>query len=137
MIKVNMVLALLLLVAAAWIDVRKRKIPNQLLAVFFAGSLLCVERNVPMLLQAFLLLSGLLLGAVVSKGALGMGDVKLLGVLAFLTGWQKTSITFVCGLLFASPVCLWMLVQNRENRRRKLPLAPFFLAGYLAVLLAE
>jgi leader peptidase (prepilin peptidase) / N-methyltransferase len=78
--------------------------------------------------------------AIVARGRLGLGDVKLAGVLGFLLGWLGWPAVLL-GLalphLLNGPVVLALLATGRVRRRSELPFGPALLLGaLLAVLLA-
>lgn len=138
-------LIFLLLAAAAWTDISKMRIPNWLIGMG------CILR-IPLFLmewkiagkEAFiqggeklagsiLLLLGFTIFAALSRYGLGFGDVKLLAVMALYQGVEETLICLLYGLLPAAVFCLILLAAGRIHRKDKLPLAPFFLLGYLLI----
>ncbi|MCA2212684.1 prepilin peptidase [Jidongwangia harbinensis] len=70
--------------------------------------------------------------ALLPGDGLGLGDVKLATVLAFLLGWFGWP-TLVAGLvlphLINGPVAIWLLLRRRAGRRTPLPFGPALLAG--------
>ena len=73
-----------------------------------------------------------------SPASLGLGDVKLIGVLGLLLGWQGwrevLTGTFL-GFLLAACAAVFLLVGRRAGRRDTLPFGPFLLLGALVALL--
>lgn len=73
-----------------------------------------------------------------SPAALGLGDVKLIGVLGLLLGWQGWATvlagTFL-GFLLAAFAAVFLLATRRAGRRDTVPFGPFLLLGALAALL--
>lgn len=84
--------------------------------------------------------SAYLLVAIVSGGALGLGDVKLAAVLALglgFHGWPAVAVGAVAPHLLMGPVALVLVLGKRVPRRGVLPFGPALLAGaLLAVVIA-
>lgn len=136
-------LIFLLLAAAAWADISKMRIPNRLIGIG------CILRILLFLMEwkitgkeafiqggeklagSILLLLGFSVLAALSRYGLGFGDVKLIGVMALYQGMEETLTCLLYGLLPAAAFCLILLAAGRIRRKDKLPLAPFFLLGYL------
>lgn len=81
-----------------------------------------------------------LLLAVVSRGGLGAGDVKLGGVLGLAMGWQSWSTILVGTILgwsLAALVRLALRLSGRWRRDSAMPLGPFLLVGAFAAVLAS
>jgi len=86
---------------------------------------------------AFLVTAGLRAAA---PGAMGFGDVKLLGLLGLLLGWLGWGVLLAgvfLGLLAGSLVSAALLATRRAGWRTAVPFGPPLLAGaVLAVALA-
>lgn len=127
----------LLCILVSWTDVRTRRIPNRsimagLLLIGGIGSMSWTE-------EVWMAHFGCGVGIVVTFGAaaflwpaqLGMGDVKLLGVLGFALGLRPFVwiLTVACLLLLL--VSLAMLAIKRMEWKSSLPFAPFVTLGLL------
>jgi leader peptidase (prepilin peptidase) / N-methyltransferase len=78
--------------------------------------------------------------ALLPWGGLGLGDVKLAGVLGFLlgwTGWPTVLLGVVLPHLLTGPVVLTLLVRRRIGRRTPLPFGPALLAGALIAVVTS
>jgi leader peptidase (prepilin peptidase) / N-methyltransferase len=76
--------------------------------------------------------------AVLAPSGLGMGDVKLAGLLGLVLGWSSWSavlLGFLVGFVLQAVLGLALLAARRAGRRTQLPFGPALLAGALAVLL--
>jgi len=91
---------------------------------------------------------------IVSKGSLGMGDVKLSSVMAFFLviiatwGWSATDIVSVIApLLIVLIVCAWLtvsfliggvyiLVRGLAGSKNSIPFGPFLVLGFAATAAA-
>ncbi len=75
------------------------------------------------------------------RGGMGLGDVKLAGVLGLYLGWLGWSSVLVgafSGFLLGGLVGVALMVARRASRRTPIPFGPFMLAGaLLAVFLAD
>ena len=66
------------------------------------------------------------------KPAMGFGDVKLMGLLGALTGWQGAVVGFFIACLLGS---IFGIVRLLVSRDRYLPFGPFLTIGALSVYL--
>jgi leader peptidase (prepilin peptidase)/N-methyltransferase len=69
-----------------------------------------------------------------SDGGLGLGDVKLAGVLGFVlgfAGWPAVVAGLALPHVINGPIALCLLASGRAGRDRALPLGPALLAGTL------
>jgi leader peptidase (prepilin peptidase)/N-methyltransferase len=131
-------LALLLLIAV--IDIEQRRVLNWL--VVPAWPLVGVSAwfwpglsPVDSLLGGAIAFSGLLLVALVRPGALGMGDVKLAGLVGLLTGLSHLGPALFVAFVSGGAVAAGLLATGRIGRRDPLPFAPFLCLGAAAATL--
>jgi leader peptidase (prepilin peptidase) / N-methyltransferase len=136
------ILTVLVLVPAALIDLEHRIIPNRLTA---AGAVLALAAGTaldpagePQRLIAAAAAGGLLLVAALAyPGGMGMGDVKLAGVMGLLLG-RAVAAALVIALL--AGVIVGMLVIARkgaqEGRKTAIPFGPFLAVGGLSAIFA-
>jgi len=87
------------------------------------------------------LLAGASLGlvALVSRGGLGAGDVRLGAVLAMYTGWlgwSQAATAVAAGVAAAGVVALLLVVAGRATRRTRIALGPFLILAAVATVLA-
>lgn len=132
---------MLLLLAISLVDLRQYRIPNRLLALsaLIAAAASLVFRQPPPLaamvgggmgLAAFLLL------ARARPGALGMGDVKLAGVIGLMVGFPQVILALLFGMIAAGLVALALSLIRRDARPRTLAYAPYLALGAAFSLLA-
>ena len=136
-------------VPLAWIDAAAQRLPDVLTAPAYAGTAgwlllaAAVGGSWSALLRAVLgglaLAAAFLAVAVISRSALGLGDVKLaagLGTLLAWPGWRTLLAgTFACFLL-AGIYGAALLISGRATRKQHIPFGPFMIAGAFAVILA-
>jgi len=64
----------------------------------------------------------LLLLAVVTRGGIGGGDIKLVALLGSVLGWKPALIAFALSQLGGGVVLLYLLITGRAERRKTLPI---------------
>ena len=113
----------LLLLAACWFDLRTRTIPNELtLAVallalpFWWASGLSLWPDVALQLGIAAGMVGLSAFAF-AIGAMGGGDVKLIGALALWLPWQAMLLVLVIMSIAGGALTLAMLIRHRLAKR--------------------
>ena len=133
---------ILLVVPAALIDLEYRIIPNRITALGAVFALvigLALDPSgEPERLLAGLAAGGfLLLAALAYPGGMGMGDVKLAGVMGLFLGWAVAPAILVA--LFAG-VLLGAVVLARkgasEGRKTAVPFGPFLALGAIVAVYA-
>ena len=133
---------ILVLVPAALIDLEHRIIPNRLTA---AGAVLALALGVgldpggePARLIAGASAGGLLLiAALAYPGGMGMGDVKLAGVMGLFLG-RSVAAAVVIALLSGVLVGALVIARKgaREGRKTAVPFGPFLALGGLVSVFA-
>lgn len=134
------ILAVLLL-AISEIDYRHGIIPNKLIIAGGAlGFLLLSLAGLEAIMSATLAsITVVVLPLVVRKGSelifgrvgLGMGDVKLIAMIAFFTGWHSMW-AFYLATLIGGVAGLYGISTGRFNRTTRIPFAPFIALGVVS-----
>jgi leader peptidase (prepilin peptidase) / N-methyltransferase len=71
------------------------------------------------------------------RGGLGMGDVKLAGMLGFLLGWKVLTALFI-GAIAGGIAAVFLLSRATEGRRSTMAYGPYLaLGGALTILFAH
>lgn len=132
--------------AAAWVDLRKKRVPNKLVGAMLGAWVLLV---VPQLfyrtgqMMGFLfdavagcLIGGLLFLAVyiVSRKGLGGGDVKLMAVSGLYLGADGILPVMLYGSVLASLYGVTMILLKKMNKKDSMPLVPFLFAGMVLTI---
>jgi leader peptidase (prepilin peptidase) / N-methyltransferase len=73
--------------------------------------------------------------ALVSKGGMGGGDIKLIAMIGAFLGWQGALFTIFSGALLGSLVGVMLMVLGRKGRKDKVPFGPFLSSGAIIFLL--
>lgn len=114
MLNANNVLLLVLILASGFCDLKERKIPNK---ITFTGIVIGILFNLVTggwagLFQAILgLFAGLAIFFVpFAMGGMGAGDVKLMGAIGALMGWQFSVMTAVYSALIGGVMVLGYLI---------------------------
>ena len=128
------------LVVVALIDFDHKIIPNTItlpgMVIGFGLSLWAL----PITPLASLL--GILIGgsffyliALVSKGGMGGGDIKLIAMIGAFLGWQGALFTIFSGALLGSLVGVMLMFLGKKGRKDKVPFGPFLSGGAIIYIL--
>jgi leader peptidase (prepilin peptidase)/N-methyltransferase len=123
----------------AVIDLESRVLPNRILGPAAVGVLafqaaFFSERLVECLVAGLGAALLLLLPSLIKRGAMGMGDVKLAGLLGLALG-GKVLVALTLGSLASVPVALLILVRGSALRGATIPFGPFLAVGAAVVVL--
>jgi leader peptidase (prepilin peptidase) / N-methyltransferase len=140
------------LVLTAWplakTDILERRLPNKYVLPAFPitwlGQLLAGVTGAGFVNMLWALLAGVVtftLSLLINRlGLLGMGDVKLMSVMALALGWFSPLLPIVAlglSFLIAGVVAFWLLMRKKIKLGGSMPLGPYLIAGFLgAVTLA-
>jgi leader peptidase (prepilin peptidase) / N-methyltransferase len=137
------------LVLTAWplakTDILERRLPNKYvlpafpitwIGQFLAGLFGAGFTN---MLWAFIagVVTFLTALAINRAGLLGMGDVKLMSVMAIALGWYSPLLPIVAlglSFLIAGVVALALLLSKRIKLGGSMPLGPYLLAGFFGAI---
>ncbi len=134
------------LIPIACIDYQEKIIPNKLLAIGAGLWLVLVLLDLFVSRSDWLTVfkfsgMGMLLGAGIFlvgklfvKDGIGMGDVKLYGILGLLYGYLALYSMLLITLVVLFIVGLYMLIRKKGNRKMTLPMAPYTLLGFLCAV---
>jgi leader peptidase (prepilin peptidase) / N-methyltransferase len=136
-------------VPLAWIDARSHRLPDRLTLpsypialVLLGGAALAVPHGGQHYFHALagLAACALFYGVLwlISPASIGLGDVKLAGVLGLYLGWfgpRAVLAGLLGGFVLAALAGLSLVAARRANRKTHIPFGPFMLAAALAVLL--
>lgn len=118
-------------------DVTYMIIPDKVLIVF-AGIFLLERIFMPLspwwdsLLGAFIGFTVLLLIAVISKGGMGGGDIKLFALIGFATGVKTLAVSFLLSTFLGALFGIIGLVLKIVKKGKPIPFGPFIAAGTIA-----
>ncbi len=111
-------------------------IPNKVL-LFFGGLFILLRLIAPLenwyapYLGAAAGFTLLYLIAILSKGGMGGGDVKLFGVLGLVLGWKLVMLAFFFSTFYGSLFGIVGLLAGKFKRKKPIPFGPFIGLGAL------
>lgn len=89
-----------------------------------------------MLIATVAVLVACILCCLIVKGAIGMGDVKLFGVMALYLGLEGIWTAIFCALVVSFFIAVFSLITKKVKRKDNIPFAPAILIGtYLSIFL--
>ena len=135
----------LVLIAAlfliAWIDRRTRRIPNKILKIllmirtglFLLEWMMFPRLGLSLLISVMLgaLLGGgmFLLAHFISRGGVGMGDVKLVAAVGIYMGGGSIMACVFLSVMASSVYSIIMLICKKIKLKEEIPFAPFAFIG--------
>jgi leader peptidase (prepilin peptidase) / N-methyltransferase len=127
------------LVALALIDLEERRIPNAIVlpataVVLVAQLVRDPDGIVEYLVAAVLAALFFLVPALIYRGGIGMGDVKLALLLGAALGWNVGLALLVGTIGAAIPSAYVLLTRGAEGRKTAIPFGPFLGAGAIVAL---
>lgn len=131
-------LSLLMIICIS--DIHYKIIPNRVLLVF-AVIFLVLRIAIPlepwwdMLIGSAIGFGLLLLIAIVSKGGMGGGDIKLFAVLGLVLGWKGVLLAFFLAALIGAIAGIIGMVAGKIRRKQPMPFAPAISLGTIIAFL--
>ncbi len=130
-----------ILTCVAFIDADTMEIPDGLLAALLVPTLLSVFVFPQMTLfdrvMGFFAVSlPLLLLTLAVPGAFGGGDIKLMAVCGFLTGWKLCLLSFGLAVFAGGIYGSWLLLTRKKGGKEHFAFGPFLCVSVAIVLVA-
>jgi len=148
--QVRLVLVIVSLAPLALIDRREHVVPNRAIIALLAGrAVIYVWEALTMggsfvdMIRAEVVTAAIIVGffatlSIVGRGGIGMGDVKLFGVLTLYLGTQLALASILASLLVSFAVAVTALATRRLTRKDSFAMVPSIAAGtVLAVVLVS
>jgi len=129
-----------ILVSAAFIDIDHRIIPDKLnLFGIIAGIFFVFIPDSHTVKDALLGLAAggglLLLVAVISRGAMGGGDIKLFAVIGLFLGLEKTMVALFLTFLLGGIAGVLLIATKIKSRKDYIPFGPFIgIGAFIAIM---
>jgi leader peptidase (prepilin peptidase)/N-methyltransferase len=76
-----------------------------------------------------------LLIALVSRGGMGWGDVKLAALIGLATGFPLVFVAIIMAAILGGVVAVVLLITRRRGRREMIPFGPFLAVAAMVTLL--
>ena len=143
----NVLSFVILMVPVAYVDLKKKLIPNQMLicmlivkVVLLAFELFFQETD----LVNYMISSGIsvlvfcgvfFLISLVFKNSIGMGDVKLFGVLSIYLGLYGTLHVLSYALIITFFYACYLLITKKKDKKDEISFAPMVALGMLACVM--
>ncbi len=128
----GLLVALGVTLAASVTDIRERRIPNKLILVglvIAAAIAVTSGQWLDALAGSLLGMAILALPRLVSRDAVGLGDVKLVGVVGMGVGVTGVAVVTGLAVAVATATIVFLWLGRRTLHRRRLPFAPFLAVG--------
>lgn len=128
------------LVTAAIIDIKEHIIPDNLIITgVIIGLTLSLYNPQHGFLDGFIggMTAGLILLVIsyITKGGLGLGDVKLFVCIGIYLGLEDTASAMLISAVLSGLFSLVLISVSSDNKKLEIPFAPFILAGALAAVI--
>lgn len=121
------------LLTVAYIDFRRKIILDEVLILLLSAGLIYTGifgNTWSESLLGTVTGSGLLgLIYIMSRGGMGLGDVKFAGVLGIWTGFPGIVVNLYLAFFLGGAVALFLCVMHKADRKTKLPFGPCLCAG--------
>lgn len=133
--------AVFLMVPIAYIDYRKKIIPNKLLLIMLLAAVVIGVGQIvsdPSYAKMYLFNAGIgaafgagvfFLAALFAKNGIGAGDIKLFLVLGLLLAFRGVFNVLLYSTVLSFIVAMVMIIRKKKTTKDELPLAPFALFG--------
>ena len=76
-----------------------------------------------------------LLIAIISRGGMGWGDVKLVALIGLATGFPLVFLSIIMGAILGGIVAVAMVIAKKRQRRQTIPFGPFLAVAAMITLL--
>ncbi len=96
--------------------------------IFFRD--IAVNSLIDSVITVIIVLILLLIMSKVTHGGLGMGDVKILSSIGFLSGLRSVMVSMMLAFILCALFSTYLLLCKRKHLKDAIPLAPFMWAGY-------
>lgn len=124
-----------ILLVIAFIDYSHYIIPNGLVIALFVLALihLVFDLNqwLAYVIGFFAASACLLIIAIISRGKMGGGDIKLMAVAGLLIGWKYILLALMLGSILGSIIGITLMAFKIIRRNQMIPFGPFLSAGIL------
>ncbi|OPZ74856.1 MAG: Type 4 prepilin-like proteins leader peptide-processing enzyme [Firmicutes bacterium ADurb.Bin456] len=127
------------LIAVTFIDLEHMIIPDRIIVFslaggiflnILAGDLSLLSAGLGLIAAAALLLAP----ALIYRGGMGGGDIKLAAVIGFFLGWPNGLLAVLLGCLLGALAGITLVLTGRRGRKDAIPFGPFLAGGALLAM---
>ena len=127
------------LLIVTFIDLDHKIIPDMItlpgIVVGILASLLLTPVGIVNAIIGVCLGGGLFfLVAILSRGGMGGGDIKLIAMIGAFLGWKAVLLTIFLSALFGAVVGIGLMVFKKKGRKDPVPFGPFLARGALMAM---
>lgn len=122
------------LIIVTFIDLAHQIVPDRITIPGIVLGILIASTLLPVGLMNSL--SGAILGgglfyltAILSRGGMGGGDIKLIAMIGAFLGWKEVLLTIFLSALSGSLIGISLMVFRGKGRKHKIPFGPFLALG--------
>lgn len=118
-------------VILAAVDGRRRIVPDSILLCYFVGQMIWGVLSMPLDGLIHMIFTGVVFSVVMfafawfSRGKMGMGDARFLGVAAMTAGWSFVLQVLILAVALSFIYSVWLLIVSRKNMQTEFPFVPF------------
>ncbi len=127
------------LLVIAVIDYYHMIIPNGMviyLAITHILYVVVVSHHYTKSIAGFVVITGVMMAIyLLSRGNLGLGDVKLMAVCGILLGWYNSLLALSIGAVLGSVIGLTLIGMKRASFKQAIPFGPFLCTGIMIAFL--
>lgn len=125
-----------LLIVITFIDLKTQEIPDELIIFGLITGLLFnlydIKANLLQGILGFLLGGGsFLIIAMITRGAMGGGDIKLMAVLGLYFGWKMVILIALLSFILGAIISLVLIIAKIKGRKDYIPFGPFIATSAL------
>ena len=143
---IKILIMLICITGAAANDYREKRIPNIFSLVIAGTGMVCLmiryiqNRDI---FSAYLFSSifativvavCLVLGMVLTRGGIGLGDIKLLCAIALAGGVYVVGATIFCGIIICAVSSVILLAGKKKKMNDSIPFGPFIYIGFVIAI---
>jgi leader peptidase (prepilin peptidase) / N-methyltransferase len=77
----------------------------------------------------------LLIPAIISRGGMGFGDVKMAALIGFTTGFGEVLVAVLGGIVLGGLVAIFLLIFHIKKRKEVIPFGPFLSLATIVTLI--
>ncbi len=127
------------LLAVTVIDLEHRRVLNVMLApVAVVAAVFSLLPSTPdplaMALGGIVGFGLFLLLGIIGRGALGMGDIKLAGVIGMMVGYPLVLYALIAGALLGGVAAVILLITRKATRKTTIAYAPYLAMGAIVII---